>query len=144
MMIWGHCFMYPRLFKKLWVLLNCSEVFAGLVYSVDWLIIGFFFGGFLFYVDEQTLIAKKLHFEYSTPKKNLGFRKNIYLQDDFGEFNEVVVAPPNAPRQIRVGRSRLIGKKLADISVALFRSDDDGGAVKWQRSGQILQMATQV
>nr|GMD83171.1 F-box protein At1g61340-like [Ipomoea batatas] len=86
---------------------------------------------------EVTLVAKKLHFEYSTPKKVVHFLRN---HDDFGEFNGVVVAP-NAPKHLRVTRSRFISQKLADISVALFTSDD-AGAVKWQCKKQFLQMAS--
>ncbi|XP_019170912.1 PREDICTED: F-box protein SKIP27-like [Ipomoea nil] len=94
---------------------------------------------------EVTLVAKKLHFEYSTPKKMVHFWKNDDDDDDFGEFNNdnngVVVAAPNAPKHLRVTRSRLISKKLAGISVALFASEY-GGAVKWQCNKQFLQMAS--
>ena len=73
------------------------------------------------FVNWQTLIAEQWHFAYSTPRKTLGFQDSIY-SEDFSEFNEVEA--PNAPKQARITRSRLTGKKLADISVALFASPD--------------------
>ncbi|PIN05195.1 hypothetical protein CDL12_22272 [Handroanthus impetiginosus] len=70
-------------------------------------------------VREVTLIAKKSHFAYSTPRKATTMFKNV---EDFGDFNDVEA--PNAPKQSRVPRFRLSRKKLADISVALFASDN--------------------
>ncbi|KAK9065327.1 hypothetical protein SSX86_016710 [Deinandra increscens subsp. villosa] len=66
-------------------------------------------------IREAVMIAKKLHFAYSTPKKVPAFRCSINLSLD-GDGVEA----PNAPRQSRVARSRLNGKKLASLSVALF------------------------
>lgn len=79
---------------------------------------------FTFFVlaDEQTLIAKDWHFEYSTPRKTIGFKSPIDLED-LGELDEVEA--PNAPRQSRVPKSRLSSKKLAGISIALFTSNDE-------------------
>ncbi|XP_004233817.1 F-box protein At1g61340 [Solanum lycopersicum] len=71
-------------------------------------------------IREATVIAKKLHFEYATPRKTVGFKNAI---DDSGEFNDIEA--PNTPRQLKVRKLRLSKKKIADISVALFASEDD-------------------
>ncbi|KAK6133394.1 hypothetical protein DH2020_032858 [Rehmannia glutinosa] len=68
---------------------------------------------------EATLVAKKSHFAYSTPRKTVIFQS----VDDFGDFNEIEA--PNAPKQSRIRRSRLSAKKLTDISVNLFNSDNN-------------------
>ncbi|XVE51248.1 hypothetical protein DITRI_Ditri02bG0024700 [Diplodiscus trichospermus] len=69
-------------------------------------------------IREATVIAKQLHFAYSTPKKVKAFRTSI----DFQETTELLddeIEAPNAPRQQRSHRS-INRKKLADIAVALF------------------------
>ncbi|XP_047329388.1 F-box protein At1g61340-like [Impatiens glandulifera] len=66
-------------------------------------------------IREVTLIARKIHFEYSTPRKILGFRDF----DQIGDLEDDYEAP-NAPKRIRNGRAMMNEKKLADISVALF------------------------
>lgn len=67
-------------------------------------------------IREATVIAKHLHFAYSTPRKAKAFRISI----DFEESSELdEIEAPNAPRQWRSHRS-INRKKLADISVALF------------------------
>ncbi|KAK8501865.1 hypothetical protein V6N11_063727 [Hibiscus sabdariffa] len=60
----------------------------------------------------NTVIAKQMHFAYSTPTKVKAFRTPL-----FPELNEVEA--PNAPTQRRSHRSNG-KKKLADISIALF------------------------
>ncbi|GJY60322.1 RNA-directed DNA polymerase, eukaryota, reverse transcriptase zinc-binding domain protein [Tanacetum coccineum] len=72
-------------------------------------------------IREAAMIAKKLHFEYSTPKKIPAFRCSV--DQSSLEFDEIEA--PNAPRQLRVARSRLNKKKLANLSVALFASSDE-------------------
>ncbi|XP_060192820.1 F-box protein At1g61340-like [Lycium barbarum] len=71
-------------------------------------------------IREATIIAKRLHFEYATPRKTIGF-KNAFK--DLGEFNDVEA--PNAPRQLKVRKLKLSRKKLADISVTLFASEEE-------------------
>ncbi|MBA0623341.1 hypothetical protein Godav_008812 [Gossypium davidsonii] len=67
-------------------------------------------------IREATVIAKQLHFAYSTPTKVKAFRTSI----DFEEPSELhEIEAPNAPRQWRSHRS-INRNKLADISVALF------------------------
>lgn len=61
----------------------------------------------------QALIAKRWHFEYNTPKKILAFRCS-----ESSDFDEIEA--PNAPRQLRIHRSRLTGKNLDGICVSLF------------------------
>ncbi|CAN4117436.1 unnamed protein product [Withania somnifera] len=78
-------------------------------------------------IREATLVAKRWHFEYSTPRKTLGF-KNATDMENWGECDDAEV--PNAPRQSKFLRTRLSQKKLADISVALFTSD---GEENWSR-----------
>ncbi|CAI9756521.1 unnamed protein product [Fraxinus pennsylvanica] len=82
-------------------------------------------------IREATLIAKHMHFTYSTPKKTVGFR-NL---DDLSELDEIVA--PNAPRQSRVPHSRLNTKKLDDVSVALFASDNEDS---WHRRDLFMGM----
>ncbi|KAK1424531.1 hypothetical protein QVD17_19861 [Tagetes erecta] len=71
-------------------------------------------------IREAALIAKKLHFAYSTPTKVPAFRcpidQSVQDVDD--------IEAPNAPKQLRVARSRLDKKKLAGLAVALFASDE--------------------
>ncbi|KAI3732070.1 hypothetical protein L1987_63267 [Smallanthus sonchifolius] len=67
-------------------------------------------------IKEAVMIAKKLHFAYSTPKKVPAFRFSFDQSPDVDE-----VEAPNAPRQSRVARSRLCGKKRDHLSMALFR-----------------------
>lgn len=86
---------------------------------------------FFFCFDEQTVIAKRWHFEYATPRKTLGFKNAI---EDLGEFNDVDA--PNAPRQLKIRKLKLSRKKLADISVTLFASEDDN----WLQRKLFMQM----
>ncbi|OIV96132.1 hypothetical protein TanjilG_13064 [Lupinus angustifolius] len=66
-------------------------------------------------IREGTLIAKKTHFEYSTPKKNtFAFHDPIVIEN--AEVHEIEA--PNAP--LRKSNLRLNGKKFDDISVNLF------------------------
>ncbi|KDP20884.1 hypothetical protein JCGZ_21355 [Jatropha curcas] len=70
-------------------------------------------------IREATLVAKKWHFAYSTPKKTPAFRTSIDFENP-SEFEDIEA--PNAPKVPRSYKSRLNGKNLADISVALFAS----------------------
>lgn len=72
---------------------------------------------------EAALIAKRWHFEYATPKKTICFKNAI---EDLGVFNDVEA--PNAPRQLKVRKLRLSRKKLADLSVNLFASEEEEDA----------------
>lgn len=70
----------------------------------------------------QTVIAKRCHFAYSTPSKTRAFRSAL----DFADWSEVDdIEAPDAPKQTKQPRSRLCGKKLDSISVALFASADE-------------------
>ncbi|CAN4083947.1 unnamed protein product [Withania somnifera] len=71
-------------------------------------------------IREATVIARKWHFEYATPRKTLGFKNVI---EDLSEFNDVEA--PNAPRQLKVQKLRLSRKILSDISVNLFASEEE-------------------
>ncbi|GAA0169202.1 hypothetical protein Leryth_019616 [Lithospermum erythrorhizon] len=71
-------------------------------------------------IKEAAMVAKKLHFEFSTPRKTVGFRS---VADNEWLSGLSDVEAPNAPKQSR-RRSELNRKKLSDISVALFASDD--------------------
>ncbi|CAH9133699.1 unnamed protein product [Cuscuta epithymum] len=77
-------------------------------------------------IREATLVAKKWHFEYSTPRKTVGFKnRNCTGKSKWSDVVDEVEAP-NAPlRQFRVPKSRLNGKKLADLSVELFATNGD-------------------
>ncbi|KAK4271428.1 hypothetical protein QN277_020128 [Acacia crassicarpa] len=67
-------------------------------------------------IKEAALIAKQWHFEYSTPKKKTFALQTAIALDDEKEIPEMEA--PKAP--LRKFKSRLSGKKLSDISVALF------------------------
>ncbi|KAI3498850.1 hypothetical protein L1887_34636 [Cichorium endivia] len=69
-------------------------------------------------IREAAMIAKKLHFEFSTPKKVPAFGSTI--DPSSVEFDEI-----GAPRRLRVAHSRLDRKKLAALSVALFNDDEN-------------------
>ncbi|CAN4092079.1 unnamed protein product [Withania somnifera] len=68
---------------------------------------------------EVSVIAKGWHFDFSTPRKTLPFRNAL---EDSSDTDEVEDAPI-APMPLKIGRSWLSRRKLADISVALFASD---------------------
>ncbi|CAA0835980.1 F-box protein [Striga hermonthica] len=82
-------------------------------------------------IREATLVAKQHHFAYSTPRKTVGFHDEW----QFGSFDEAEA--PNAPKQSRVPRRKLSAKKLADISVKLFASGEDG---YWPKRNLFLEM----
>lgn len=73
------------------------------------------------FVNEATVIAKEMHFAYSTPLSKPMFNKfdelGLCNSEDSGEA-------PNAPRQYRIAKSRIDGDKLASLAVALFSSED--------------------
>ncbi|CAA3027990.1 Hypothetical predicted protein [Olea europaea subsp. europaea] len=75
------------------------------------------------------------HFAYSTPTKTVGFQ-NV---DSLCKFNEVEAL--NAPKQLRIPRSRLSAKKLADISVTLFSSCNEDN---WARKDLLMAMQTEL
>ncbi|KAJ8458205.1 hypothetical protein OPV22_031131 [Ensete ventricosum] len=64
-------------------------------------------------VNGATLVAKRLHFAFSTPSSKPVFRRH-----------EISEEAPNAPMQQRVAKSRLDGVKVSSVAVALFRSLD--------------------
>ncbi|RRT48820.1 hypothetical protein B296_00029034 [Ensete ventricosum] len=66
-----------------------------------------------FFTTKQTLVAKRLHFAFSTPSSKPVFRRH-----------EISEEAPNAPMQQRVAKSRLDGVKVSSVAVALFRSLD--------------------
>ncbi|VFQ88992.1 unnamed protein product [Cuscuta campestris] len=83
-------------------------------------------------IREATVIAKKWHFEYSTPRKTIGFKDtngSKHLSDSDA------VEAPNAPKHSKIPKSRLSSKKLTDISVVLFTSD---GVENWPRRGELF------
>ncbi|KAH7675802.1 F-box domain-containing protein [Dioscorea alata] len=67
-------------------------------------------------VQEATVIAKELHFTFSTPSKPK-------IRGDSGLGGGVDT--PDAPKRNRIAKSRLNDKKLASIAVALFVSPED-------------------
>ncbi|KAL2341956.1 hypothetical protein Fmac_009896 [Flemingia macrophylla] len=73
-------------------------------------------------IREATLIAKELHFEYSTPKK-----KTFYFLPAFDLENADGFSEKEAPRAplIKKPKSRFDRKKLEDVAVALFPFMDE-------------------
>ncbi|PRQ50897.1 putative F-box domain, leucine-rich repeat domain, L domain-containing protein [Rosa chinensis] len=72
-------------------------------------------------IREATLIAKQLHFAYSTPTKIPAFRTKIDFSESNDELDEIEA--PNAPRLHRALPSR---KRLEEISVNLLDSLEEG------------------
>ncbi|KAH7662340.1 F-box domain-containing protein [Dioscorea alata] len=73
-------------------------------------------------VNEATLVAKDVHFAFSTPSK---FGNNGRGGDLWGATGvEEGLETPDAPKQRRAAKSRIDRSKLASISVALFTSPD--------------------
>ncbi|XP_066400204.1 F-box protein At1g61340-like [Miscanthus floridulus] len=64
-------------------------------------------------VNEATIVARELHFKFSTPSAKSVFRDEETGDDEDG---------PGAPKQRRVARSRLRGKTLEGIAVNLSAS----------------------
>ena len=65
----------------------------------------------------QSLIAKELHFSYTTPKKTRASRNQLAFEDSSQQMEDV--EPPNAPvrhRWIKAKRK----EELSNVSVALF------------------------
>ncbi|KAF6163303.1 hypothetical protein GIB67_025167 [Kingdonia uniflora] len=69
---------------------------------------------------DATLIARKNHFAFSTPLKRIAFSHF----DDVEDQNMLSNVAPNAPIQNRIYQFPVCRKKLADISIALFRSPE--------------------
>ncbi|GAA0164876.1 hypothetical protein LIER_20414 [Lithospermum erythrorhizon] len=82
-------------------------------------------------IKEAAMIAKRLHFEYSTPRKTVGFQSAA----DNEELSDIEA--PNAPKQSRIRRSVMSRKNLSDISAALFTSDDEE---TWPREDVLMGM----
>ncbi|GMH30320.1 hypothetical protein Nepgr_032163 [Nepenthes gracilis] len=80
-------------------------------------------------IRDSTIFVKASHFAYTTPSKTSAFRGSIDLKNP-DKFHDDDFEVPNAPKQVRVPRSRIGNKKLADISVALFASE---AAERWPR-----------
>ncbi|XP_020091614.1 F-box protein At1g61340-like [Ananas comosus] len=70
-------------------------------------------------VNQAALIARELHFAFSTPLVKRIFERENEERDSDNE------EAPDAPKQRRVARSRIDGKSLSSIAVALFTSPDD-------------------
>lgn len=82
-------------------------------YSIDCAIFVIFLGVLIL----QSEIAKQMHFEFSTPKKNTvaAVRSPFHNENGCDE-----IEAPNAPLMLKKSKSRLSTSKLADISVTLF------------------------
>uniref|UniRef100_A0A7N0REI5 F-box domain-containing protein n=1 Tax=Kalanchoe fedtschenkoi TaxID=63787 RepID=A0A7N0REI5_KALFE len=83
-------------------------------------------------VMEAALVAKRMHFAYSTPTKVRAFHNPVEM-DESGSSEEVEA--PNAPRKWRARRRRISLKTKEDLAVSLFQSDDGCEEEKWPRRG---------
>ncbi|KAL9329278.1 hypothetical protein ACSQ67_004281 [Phaseolus vulgaris] len=72
-------------------------------------------------IREATEIARKVNFEYSTPKKRTFPISIPFGVDGASEFQEIEA--PNAP--LRRPKSKFIGKNLSSITMALFASPNE-------------------
>ena len=75
-------------------------------------------------IRDATITTRKLHFAYSTPSKVLVFRDSLGWEEP-SSFEELQT--PNAPKQLRRGRSRLKGKP--SFAVALFLDEEIVGTL---------------
>lgn len=83
-------------------------------------------------IRDATVIAKQLHFAFSTPSKTKVFRNSIDLLNNPMDFDECEA--PNAPKQVRrTNRPRISEKKLEDVSIALFADEEDEEEQRWAR-----------
>ncbi|KAH9623116.1 hypothetical protein KSS87_013695 [Heliosperma pusillum] len=89
-------------------------------------------------VRDSAIIAKKLHFAYSTPSKTKAFRNSIEMLNNLESFDEIIV--PNAPKQAhrRMKRSRFERKLLGNVAVALFVADDE--VQRWPRRSLFMDI----
>jgi len=70
-------------------------------------------------IREASEIAKQMHFEFSTPKKNtVAAVRSPFDMENENASDETEA--PNAPLMLKKSKSRLSTRKLADISVTLF------------------------
>ncbi|CAM9000727.1 unnamed protein product [Rhodiola kirilowii] len=79
-------------------------------------------------VMKAALVAKRLHFAYSTPTKVKAFRNNMDMKD-----SDVEIEAPAAPRQSRISRRKISLKTKEDLAVSLFQQSDE--AENWFRRG---------
>uniref|UniRef100_A0A1J3CFH7 F-box protein SKIP27 n=1 Tax=Noccaea caerulescens TaxID=107243 RepID=A0A1J3CFH7_NOCCA len=69
---------------------------------------------------EASLIAKRLHFAYTTPKKTRAFRNSIDLEEISDSSHQVEdIEPPNAPVHYRWNKAKR-KEHLSNVFVALF------------------------
>ncbi|XP_010439469.1 PREDICTED: F-box protein SKIP27 [Camelina sativa] len=71
-------------------------------------------------IREASLVAKSLHFAYTTPRKTRAFRNSIDLEE-FSDSSrqEDDIEPPNAPNHYRWTKAKR-REQLSSVSVALF------------------------
>ncbi|CAA7054664.1 unnamed protein product [Microthlaspi erraticum] len=71
-------------------------------------------------IKEASLIAKRLHFAYTTPIKTRAFRNSIDLEEVSDSSHQVEdIEPPNAPVRYRWTKAKR-KEHLSNVSVALF------------------------
>ncbi|EOA15603.1 hypothetical protein CARUB_v10005669mg [Capsella rubella] len=71
-------------------------------------------------IREASLIAKRLHFAYTTPRKTRAFRNSIKLEEiSDPSHQEEDIEPPNAPNHYRWTKAKR-KEQLSSVSVALF------------------------
>ncbi|CAL9226297.1 unnamed protein product [Arabidopsis halleri] len=71
-------------------------------------------------ISEASLVAKMLHFAYSTPKKTRAFRNSIDIEEiSVSSHQEDDIEPPIAPNHYRWTKAKR-KEQLSSVSVALF------------------------
>ncbi|CAL9226292.1 unnamed protein product [Arabidopsis halleri] len=71
-------------------------------------------------IREASLVAKRLHFAYTTPKKTRAFRNSVELEEiSDSNYQEDAIEPPNAPSHYRWTKAKR-KEQLSSVSVALF------------------------
>ncbi|MCL7046156.1 hypothetical protein MKW94_013246 [Papaver nudicaule] len=70
----------------------------------------------------QALVAKKWHFEFSTPHVKMAALRSFNSSEDLSRFD---METPNAPGKQGFNRRQISREKLTDIAVALFHSSDE-------------------
>ncbi|RZC65490.1 hypothetical protein C5167_009180 [Papaver somniferum] len=84
---------------------------------------------------DAALVAKKWHFEFSTPNAKTAALRSFNSSEDLSRFD---METPNAPGKQGFYRHRISREKLTDLAVALFHSPEEENWSKKNNGGFCL------